>query len=84
MRKDSFWNVSKPAPDQADVGWRNLKGLFEKQPLQIKRERCAKSDEDCADEGESQIIHESPVDRLFMPDDVHWRIHPPRVEPFQH
>jgi hypothetical protein len=61
MLKDSFWHVSKPAPDKTDVGWSNLKGMFEKQRPKIKSESGAKSNEDCANEGESQIIRESPV-----------------------
>jgi hypothetical protein len=41
--------------------------MFEKQHPKIKSESCAKPNEDCANEGESQIIHESPVYWLFMP-----------------
>ncbi len=61
MLKGSFWHVAKPASDETDVGWRNLKGMVEKQRPKIKRERCAKPNEDGTNEGESQSIHASPV-----------------------
>jgi hypothetical protein len=60
MSESSFWHVSKPAPDDTDVGRSNLEGMFEKLRPKIKSQSCAKPDEDCADEGKSQIIDESP------------------------
>jgi hypothetical protein len=41
--------------------WRNLEGMFKKQRPEIKRESCAQPHEDGANEGESQIIHDSPA-----------------------
>ena len=61
MPEDSFRHVSKPAPNQTVIGRWNLKGTIEKQRPYIRGERCTKPDEDCANEGESQTIHEVPV-----------------------
>ena len=47
--------MSKPAPDETDVGWRNPEGMFQKQRPKIKREGCAKPDEDRF----TEIIHAS-------------------------
>ena len=62
MRKGSFWHGSQPASDETDVGWRNLKGMLEKERPKIKSERCAKPNQDGANEGEGQRIYKSPVD----------------------
>ena len=60
VRKSPFGHVSEPTPDQANVGWRNLEGMFEKKPPKIKSERCAKPNEDCVNEEGGRIIQESP------------------------
>lgn len=56
MFKSSPRHGSKPASDQAEVGWRHLKGMFEEQHPEIECEGCTKPDEDCATEGEDQMI----------------------------
>ena len=60
MPESSFRHGAKPAPNQTDVGWSNLEGVLEKLRPKVKRESCAKPNEDCADEGKSQVIYESP------------------------
>ena len=52
------------APNYCLVGRCDLKDMLDKQRPQICGESCTKPNEDRAHEGESQIIHESPVHYL--------------------
>ena len=60
MFEDSFRHVKNPAPYQTEIGRINLEGTFEKQRPKIKGEGCAKSNDDSANKGDSEMIYKSP------------------------